>query len=74
MFLLPFMTLEYPLILEIHLKLFQKHYNSFIGKTFSKIYKKGKALETEAGEEGWGLSNDLLPHHKTMKIHKVLTG
>ena len=73
MFLLPFMTLEYPLILEIHLKLFQEHYNSFIGKTFSKIYKKGKALET-GGRRGGGLSNDLLPHHMTMKIHKVLTG
>ena len=32
MFLLPFMTLEYPLILETHLKLFQRECNSLIKK------------------------------------------
>ena len=42
MFLLLFMTLGYPLILEIYLKMFQKQYNS-LTKTF--FYKKGKALD-----------------------------
>ena len=43
MFLLLFMTLKYPLILWIHLKLFQKQYNSLIKKVLL-MYKKGKTL------------------------------
>ena len=41
MFSLPFMILEYALILEFHLRLFQKQYNSPVKKVFL-IYKKGK--------------------------------
>ena len=41
------MILEYPLILELHLNLFQKQYNSLI-KTFFLIYKRGKALKKGA--------------------------
>ena len=48
MVLLSFMILEYPLILEIHLRLFQKKYNSLI-KTLLKYGKKGKALKRWGG-------------------------
>ena len=48
MFLRPFLILEYPLILEIHLKLFEKQHISLVKKAFL-IYKKDKALKT-----GWG--------------------
>ena len=42
------MTLEYLLILEIHLKLFQKQYNSLIKKGFL-IDSKGKAIKGKGG-------------------------
>ena len=42
------MTLEYPLILEIHLELFQKEYNSFNKKVFL-ICKNGKVLKRGGG-------------------------
>ena len=48
MFLRPFLILEHPLILEIHLKLFEKQHVSLVKKAFL-IYKKDKALKT-----GWG--------------------
>ena len=48
MFLRPFLILEYPLILEIHLKLFEKQHISLVKKAFL-IYKKDKAVKT-----GWG--------------------
>ena len=51
MVLLSFMILEYPLILEIHLRLFQKKYNSLI-KTLLKYGKKGKALKRWGGGGG----------------------
>ena len=62
MFLLLFMTLEYPLILEIHLKLFQKQYNSLIKKNFP-TYKKGKALKRVEGPSAPNES-----HHTAMVI------
>ena len=43
MFLLSFMTLEYPLIPEIRLALFKKQLTISLKKLFL-IYKKGKAL------------------------------
>ena len=49
MFLRPFLILEYPLILEIHLKLFEKQHISFVKKAFL-IYKKDKALKTGRGD------------------------
>ena len=55
MVLLSFMILEYPLILEIHLRLFQKKYNSLI-KTLLKYGKKGKALKRWGGE--WSEPNN----------------
>ena len=49
------MPLEYTLILENHVKLFQKQYNSLIKKLFLKC-KKSKALKWEMGMgEGGGL-------------------
>lgn len=51
MLLLPFMALECPLILEIHLKLFQKQSNTLTEKDF-QIYKKGKALKNGGGGRG----------------------
>ena len=44
MFLLQFMTLQYPLVIKVQLKLFQEQCNSLIKKVFL-IYKKGKALK-----------------------------
>ena len=38
MFLLPFMTLEYPLILEIRLKLFQKYVNKCRSQEFVTVH------------------------------------
>ena len=49
MFLRPFLILEYPLILEIHLKLFEKQHISLVKKAFL-IYKKDKALKTGTGD------------------------
>ena len=46
--------MEYPLILEIQLKLFQKQYNSLI-KIFFPIYKKGKA------QKGWSSAPNNTP-------------
>ena len=51
MLLLPFMALECPLILEIHLKLFQKQFNTLTEKDF-QIDKKGKALKNGGEVEG----------------------
>ena len=48
MFLLLFMPLEHPLILENHVNLFQKQYNSFIKNLFL-IRKKRKALKRGEG-------------------------
>ena len=49
MFLLPFMVLKYPLMLEIHLKFFQKQHNSLIKNIWNiqifLIHKKGKVFE-----------------------------
>ena len=53
MFLLLFMSLEYTLILENHVKLFQEQYNSLIKKLFLKC-KKSKALKWEMGMGEWG--------------------
>ena len=39
MLLLMFMTLEYPLILEIHLQLFQKQYNSLINPSLGGHFR-----------------------------------
>ena len=44
MFLLQFMTLQYPLVIKVQLKLFQEQCNSLIKKVFL-IYKNGKALK-----------------------------
>ena len=67
MFLRPFLILEYPLILEIHLKLFEKQHISLVKKAFL-IYKKDKALKT-----GWGDRahlRTLTPHtHTHTRVH-----
>ena len=69
MVLLSFMILEYPLILEIHLRLFQKKYNSLI-KTLLKYGKKGKALKRWGGE--WSEPNNPpSPHPTVMLSNKV---
>ena len=47
------MPLEYTLILENHVKLFQKQYNSLIKKLFLKC-KESKALKWEMGMGGGG--------------------
>lgn len=59
MFLIPFITSKYPMMLEIHLELFQKQYNNLIKKVFL-TYQKGKALK----RGGW-------THRMTTPLHSA---
>ena len=62
-FLLPFITLEYSLILAIYIKLFQKQYDSLIKKFFYYI-KRGK----HSKEEGLSEPNEPYGHEP----HRIL--
>ena len=55
--LLPFMTLEYPLILKTNLKLFHKQYNRLIKKVFL-TYERVERME-----------RTLLPHPTLMYVY-----
>ena len=58
MVLLPFMTIEYALILEICLKLSQKYVMVLLNIQIFLIYKKDKALKSEGVIGGWVESLD----------------
>ena len=58
MVLLPFMTIEYALILEICLKLIQKYVMVLLNIQIFLIYKKDKALKSTGVIGGWVESLD----------------
>ena len=62
MFLLPLVTLEYLLIFEIHLKFFQKQYNS-LKKSLKSLnsFNIQKVQKNEKGEGGRGGGSSASP-------------
>ena len=58
MVLLPFMTIEYALILEICLKLIQKYVIVLLNIQIFLIYKKDKTLKSKGVIGGWVESLD----------------
>ena len=58
MVLLPFMTIEYALILEICLKMIQKYVMVLLNIQIFLIYKKDEALKSKGVIGGWVESLD----------------